>query len=64
MRDKMNDLIFNYGWASGVVLISLLRPEAAWSIFWALVTAFTIALIVRIGYAVYDAGRRSADKED
>jgi len=64
MRNRLNILMAMYAWATLMLAIVALGLASAWVSFWACAVLLALALIARIGYVVYDAGRRSADKED
>jgi len=64
MRKGLNNLIAVYAWVTLILAGVALGVTNAWACFWTCAVVLALALISRIGYAVYDAGRRSADKED
>ena len=64
MREELNTLIAVYAWATLMLAVIALGLVNVWVSLWACAVALALATIVRIGYAVYGAGRRSADKEE
>lgn len=64
MRNRLNILMAVYAWVTLILAGVVLGFASAWASFWTCVVFLGLAVIARIGYAVYDAGRRSADKEE
>lgn len=64
MRDGLNTLIAMYAWVTLVFALVALGFADVWAFLWTCAITLGLAIVARIGYAVYDAGRRSADKEE
>ena len=63
MRKGLNNLIAVYAWVTLILAGVVLGFGNAWVSLWTCAVILAVAIIARIGYSVYDAGRRSADKE-
>lgn len=63
MRNELNILMAMYASVTLVLAGVALGFVNAWVSLWTCVVFLGLTIIARVGYAVYDAGRRSADEE-
>lgn len=63
-RTDLDEIIFTYVWVSFLLLLVAFQPEHRWLYFWVAAGVLALLLLIRLGAAIYDLGRKRSDKED